>query len=211
LRRVLLISLLSAAVTLRFSSTSCAETPLSEHFKYVADAANHIHFLAATAQKPEDHAKEIAEQACKMLMQLNADQQFKDLKVSPNMDVDLKKALLNISEVNNFVDKEEHALNDIGVDRFTSIEALAAAIPFAKTFDTKKIDAKAILQELSDLQNSACSLVGKMDQMEHSQKVVRELAFGAAGTAIVVGDGVAAYVSAGSAALFTSASLAIGG
>lgn len=182
LKRIAQVSLLSACITLLNSGISSAGTPLSEHFKYIADAANQIHFLWTTSQDPKDHAKEIAEQACRALGLLAEDGQFKEMifKVTPTIDVDLKNSLSSLAEINSFIDKEELALNDIGVDHLTSIEALAAAIPFAKTFDTKKLNPDAILKDISDLRNKACSLVGEVEHKEHLQYLIGQIAFGIA-------------------------------
>ena len=205
---------LSMGAAIQLSGSSHAETPFADHFKYVADAVNQINFLWAKSADPQDNAKEIAEQACKMLTQLAADQEFKNIITKtfhPIMNADLKNTLLGLAKINDLIDKEEQALQAIGINHLTSIQALAAAIPFAKTIDVEKVNSEIILKDISDLKDRSCSVTEQIEHNEHISSIKRTVTFGVAGVAIVLGDGVAAYVSAGSASFLTGASIAVGG
>jgi hypothetical protein len=214
LSRAAQIFFLSMGAAMQLCCASYAETSFADHFKYVADAVNQINFLWAKSADPQDNAKEIAEQSCKMLTQLVADQEFKNIIAKtfrPVMNADLKNTMLDLAKINDLIDKEEQALQAIGINHLTSIQALAAAIPFAKTIDVEKVNPEMILKDISDLKDRSCSVTVQIEHNEHLSSIKSAVAFGAAGVAIVLGDGVAAYASAGSASLFTAASLAVGG
>lgn len=203
----------SIVATTLLYGTSHAETPLAAHFKYVSDAVNEINFLWAKSDDPEDNAKEIAEQACKMLTQLDADPQFKEMIIKtfhPVPNAHLKNTLLDLAQVNDLIDKEGHVLHAAGVNRLTSIQALAAAIPFAKTIDMEKVNPETILRDVSELKERSCSVLRQVEHGEHQSMIKRTIAFGASGVAIVVADGIAEYISAGSATLLAGFSLATG-
>ncbi len=212
-RRRAQIFFLSIGTAVGLCSVSHAETPIATHFKYVADAVNEINFLWAKSVDPQDNAKEIAEQACKMLTQLDADPQFKEVITKafhPITNADLKVTLLDLAKVNDLIDKEEQVLQAAGVNHLTSIQALAAAIPFAKTIDMEKVNPEMILRDVSELKERSCSVLGQIEKGEHASTIKRTIAFGASGVAIVVADGIAEYISAGSATLLVGFSLATG-
>jgi hypothetical protein len=214
LSRVAQISFLSFCAATQLCGASHAETPFADHFKYVSDTVNQINFLWAKSADPQDNSKEIAEQACKMLTQLTADQDFKNVITKtfrPVMNADLKNTLLDLAKVNDLIDKEDKLLQAIGIDHLTSVQALAAAIPFAKTINVEKVNPEMILNDISDLKDRSCSLTAQIEHNERLSSIKSSVAFGVAGVAIVLGDGVAAYVSAGSASFLTSASICIGG
>lgn len=161
---------LSVGVSVGFCGMCYSATPLEEHFKYVADAANQISFLVAKSADPNENAKEIAEQACKMLTQLSSDQQFKELVYkgfNPKLNSNIKETVSDLAKVNDAIDKEAQALQHIGVNHLTSIQALAAAIPLAKTIDPAKVDPETLLKDLSQLREQSCLLT---TEIEKSQK-----------------------------------------
>lgn len=117
----------------------------------------------------------------------------------------------DLGTVNDVIDKEGHLLQNIGVDHFTSVQALAAALPLAKTIDPDKLNPELILKDISDLQNKSCSLDAQIESDEKWEKKKSALELGVAGVAFAVADGVGAYLSGGSLAYVTQFSFTIGG
>ena len=212
--RIVQIFLLSVGIITQLSVLSYAATPLAEHFKYVADAVNQINFLVAKSLSPGDNAKEIVEQSCEMLTQLVSDGTFKELVYKgfrPTVNADLRNMLSDLARVNDLVNSEQRALQNIGIDHLTSIQVLAAALPLAKTIDAEKINAELILKDISDLKDRSCLLTGEIERNEKRAVTTSAVELGVAGVAIVVADGVASYYSAGLAEFLVSVSYPIGG
>jgi hypothetical protein len=196
-----------------FQSSNAVTTSLADHFKYVADAVNNINFLKAKSLNPQDNAKEIVDDSCKMLTELTQDSVFKEIvykgfKSSSN--AQLMEIIADLGKTNDLIDKESEAFGGIGVDRLSRIQALAAAIPLVKQFDASKLSPDVILSNVSDLQKASCSLSGRLEQTEAWNKKENALIEGVAGVAFVVANGMVAYASAGAAGYATTLSWPLG-
>jgi hypothetical protein len=186
----------------RLSDLGFAATSEAEHFKYVADAVNQINFLKAKSNAPADNAKEIVEISCKMLTQIVSDEEFKSLLFKgfqKSSNLELKELFSNLGRVNDVMDKEQEAFEHIGIDHLSSVQALAAALPIAPKINADKINPETILKDIRRLQEHSCSLAGKIESSEYSDKEKSAVWEGVSGVAFVVANSVAAYYSAGAA------------
>ncbi len=211
--RLLQIVFLSAGVTNLFPNASYAATPAAEHFKYVADAVNQINFLRAKSQNIMDNSKDIVDEACKMLTELVSDDEFKNMLLkgfSKPSSSELKEIMSDLSQVNNVIDKEMEALQNVGFDKLTSIQALAAALPLASRIDPSKISTETILSDISNLQRNACSLAGQIENTEKWEKKENAVVMGVSGVTLVVADSVAAYYTGGAASYIVQFSYPFG-
>jgi len=134
--------LLLAGITLLLAGASGAATHDAEQFRYIGDALNQMNYLQAKSVSPKDHAREIIDQACKLLTQVKSDGKFTTL-VLKNFrhmnNLEIRGIFPELGKVNELVDKETEALKGIGVDGLTSIEALAAASTAATKINADKI------------------------------------------------------------------------
>jgi hypothetical protein len=126
------------------------------------------------------------------------------------LNANIKETLTDLAKVNDALDKETQALQDIGVNHLTSIQALAAAIPLAKTIDPAKISPEEILKDVSQLKDRSCLLTTEIEQTEKREAIKNAIELGVSGVAIAAANGVGAYASAGLAAELVSFSLTLG-
>ena len=77
-----------------------------------------------------------------MLTELVHDEVFKNIvctAIYSSSKSELMEIISDLGKTNDLIDKEREALDGIGVDQLSSIQALAAAIPLVKQFDPSKL------------------------------------------------------------------------
>lgn len=214
IRRLSLVFLTSFGISVQyFQDAEAVATPEADHFKYVADTINNINFLRAKSSNPREYAREMVDDLCRMLTELVHDEVFKNIVYKgfhSSSKSELMEIISDLGKTNDLIDKEREALEGIGVDQLSSIQALAAAIPLVKQFDPSKLSPELILGSVSDLQKEACSLSGRIEQTETWSKKENALIEGVAGVAFVVANGMVAYSSAGAAGYATTFSWPLG-
>jgi hypothetical protein len=210
---IMRFSVISLTTLVALHAVACAAKPEAARFAYVADAANKINYLKAISVSPKDHSEEIASVACEMLIRLLADTEFSGIvhKWPGGMTDEQKAELLSLGMINDKIDKEKQALENIGIDQLTTIQVLAAAIPFAKSIEPKHFNPDDFLKDLTSLQKKSFSLKGEIADNEKWEKKKQAVVLGIYGVAFLLADGASEYFSWGLSSVVVSFSFPAGG
>lgn len=203
-----------AIIAVASCSANAAES-ITEHYKYLSDALNRIVYLDSVSTDSVETSKEIADISCETLIKLTADDRLKDVIYvglgNRNYREDYKKIIGSLSTLTDTIDNEQKALDDIGVGRISSLQALSYALEISKNIDFDKINPDSIMKDIFDLKDRACSLAKSIADDEQRAKKRKALVRGMIGVVLGVADGVVSAYSGGAATPFVSFSAGAGG
>lgn len=204
---------LSAAIASSVPQRAFALHPEMRQFAYISEAVNKISYLRSISRSPSEHIDEIARTACDMLTRVGNDEQFHTVirrgfgtAVTPQE----KQILLQLGRINNTVDNERRALDNLGIDNLASVQALAAAIPLAFYIDGKSADPKKFFKDITILQNASCDTEARIEDAEVTERREKAIVYGLTGLAIAIADAATGFYSLGLAVALTAISGQIG-